>query len=91
MKPVHPALLPALSRLVSCLLVPQQQQPGQQLEQQRFSRGALFAPNHARRFPRKLFEPDAAVLRNSGLCSGMTCDSSSGGQAPLAGSKPKYK
>ena len=39
-------------------------QPGQQLEQQRFSRSARFAPNHARQFPRKLFQPDAAVLRN---------------------------
>jgi hypothetical protein len=84
MKSAYPA--------VSCLLVPPQQQPAQQLEQQHwFSCGSRFAPNHARQFPRKLFESDAAVLRNNGLCSGMTCDSFSGGQAPLAGSKPKYK
>ena len=46
MKPAHPAMLPALSLLVSCLLVPQQQQPGQQLEQQHwFSRRARAAPS----------------------------------------------
>jgi hypothetical protein len=39
-------------------------------------------PQSCPRFPRELFEPDAAVLRNNGLCSGMTCDSSSCGQAP---------
>ena len=39
-------------------------------------------PQSCPRFPGELFEPDAAVLRNSRLCSGMTCDSCSGGQAP---------
>jgi hypothetical protein len=39
-------------------------------------------PQSCPQFSRELFEPDAAVLRNNGLCSGMTCDSSTGGQAP---------